>query len=108
MAEATLDGEFTAGTMGQLKTKSGQQSTFTLTRVSQNESYIFETKLPGARLVVRRYFSKKDNSLIFVHNVRFEGKLGFVFAQLLGRGFMRELPLVMERLAYATEGSSRL
>lgn len=108
LAEATLHGEFTAGTVGKLRTKSGQQSTFTLTHVSQNESYTFETKLPGARLVVSRYFSEKDNDLTFVHNVRFEGRLGLVFAQLLGRGFMRELPPVMKRLVYVAEGNVKL
>lgn len=108
LAEAMLDGEFIAGAVGKLKTKSGQQSTFTLKHVSQGESYTFETKLPGALLVIRRYFREANSGLTFVHNVRFEGSLGFVFAQLLGRGFMRDLSPVMERLKQVAEKTARL
>ena len=108
LAEATLNGEFVTGAVGKLETKAGQQSTFTLKHVEPGEGYTFETKLPGARLVIERYFKETESDLMFMHNVRFEGPLGFVFAQLLGRGFMRDLPTVMEHLKQVAEERAKL
>ena len=79
--------------------KVGQSSTFTFTEYDPQNSYAFMTKLPGASLVVRRYFTEQGDDLHFTHQVSFEGALAFIFAQLLGRGFRRDLPPAMENLA---------
>ena len=98
LAETSLEGEWGVGAVGHLTTKSGQSSTFTVTEYDPQNSYAFATKLPGASLVVRRYFTEQNNDLYFTHRVSFEGALAVVFAQLLGRGFRRDLPPVMENL----------
>ena len=100
---ATLEGEMSLGTKGTLTTQAGQKSSFTITEYEPLQRYAFTTRLPGARLVVRRYFSGADEALQFTHNVTFEGPFGFIFAALLGRGFMRDLPPVMEHLRKRVE-----
>ncbi len=103
LTEAYLTGEFVLGAKGKLKTKSGQSSNFVINEFEAKNLYAFKTQLPGASLVVRRHFSTNVNQLFFTHQVLFEGPLAFVYAQLLGPRFMRDLPLVMENLKQIAE-----
>ena len=97
LAEASLEA-WQLGAKGKLKTKSGQSSRFVVSELEPQSSYAFVTQLPGASLVVRRYFSEVKGQLHFTHNISFDGPLSVIFAQLLGRGFMRDLPAIMEAL----------
>jgi hypothetical protein len=104
LREATLEGAFQQGSKGSLVTAQGQRSSFTITEYKLMQSYTFTTQLPGAKLTVKRYFS---GEAAFTHHVTFSGPLGFLFAALLGRGFMKALPPVMENLKRMAEASSR-
>jgi Polyketide cyclase / dehydrase and lipid transport len=104
LREATLEGEFQQGSKGNLITAQGQHSSFTITEYKPMQSYAFTTQLPVAKLTVRRYFSGET---MFTHHITFSGPLGFLFAALLGRGFMKALPPVMENLKRMAEASSR-
>ncbi len=106
LAKAYLIDKIGLGAKGELTTKTGQSSTFTISEFEPHESYAFTTRLPGASLVVRRYFTSVGDELLFTHNVSFEGALAVVFAQLLGRGFMRDLPPAMENLRRTAEKGS--
>lgn len=104
LREAQLEGTFQQGGKGTLITKQGQRSSFTITDYKPMQSYTFTTQLPGTTLTVRRYFSSEST---FTHQVTFSGPLGFLFAALLGRGFMKALPPVMENLKRIAEDLSR-
>lgn len=106
LKEASLEGSPQLGSAGKLITQSGQQSSFTITEWVPQQSYAFITQLPGAQLTVRRFISAEhnDGTLEFTHHVRFSGALGWLFAALLGRGFMNQLEPVMHKLKQIAEG----
>jgi hypothetical protein len=104
LREAKLEGAFTRGSKGTLVTQQGQRSSFVISEHTPVQSYAFTTQLPGAKLTVRRYFSSAS---AFTHHVTFSGPLGFLFAALLGGGFMKALPPVMENLKRIAEAASR-
>jgi hypothetical protein len=107
LKEARLEGNLQLGAKGKLTTQNGQVSSFTLSDFKPVQSYTFTTQLPGARLVVRRYISNESGSKFqFTHHVSFEGTLAFLFAGLLGKGFMKALPPVMENLKRIAENST--
>jgi hypothetical protein len=104
LKEAKLEGSLQQGAKGRLTTQNGQVSSFTLSEFKTMQGYTFTTQIPGARLVVKRYISKESaNSFEFTHHVSFEGPLAFLFARLLGKGFMKALPPVMENLKRIAE-----
>ncbi len=104
LKEAKLEGTFQQGSKGTLVTAQGQRSNFTLIECKPRQSYTFTTQIPGAKLVVRRYISKEvATTFAFTHHVTFEGPLAFLFSGLLGKGFMKALPPVMEKLKRIVE-----
>ena len=107
LQSASLEASIALGVSGQLVTRNGQRSPFTVTEFSPMSSYTYRTKLPLAALTVRRFFGRKheDGRLEFTHHVAFSGTLGGLFAALLGRGFMRQLPEVMTKLRQLAESS---
>lgn len=107
LREASLEATFQQGSKGNLVTVQGQRSSFTVTEFKPKKSYAFTTRLPGAKLVVRRYISNETaSSFQFTHHVSFEGPLAFLFAGLLGKGFMKMLPPVMENLKRIAENKA--
>jgi Polyketide cyclase / dehydrase and lipid transport len=107
LREVRLEGNLQQGATGKLTTQNGQVSSFTISECTPMQSYSFTTQLPGAKLVVRRYISKESlDKLQFTHHVSFEGPLAFLFAGLLGKGFTKALPPVMENLKRIAEGSA--
>jgi hypothetical protein len=104
LKEAKLEGSFQQGSQGNVVTAQGQRSHFTITECKPLQSYAFTTHLPGAKLNVWRYFSGDS---AFTHHVTFSGPLASLFAALLGRGFMKALPPVMENLKRIAEDASR-
>lgn len=108
LQSASLEATIGTGISGRLVTRSGQRSQFTVTEFAPVNSYAFCTNLPGATLTVRRFFGRGQDGgrLEFTHRVGFSGPLGGLFAALLGRGFMRQLPEVMTKLRQLAEGTS--
>lgn len=68
--------------------------------------YAFASALPLGRLVVDRRMKRAGARLRFTHDVRFEGLGGWVLGFLLGPGFRRALPEVMQRLERAARGAA--
>jgi Polyketide cyclase / dehydrase and lipid transport len=98
---ATLEGAFGLGAKGTILPLSGPPAAFEVTAFDLNQSYTFETKLPAARLVVKRSFVAQPGSdvTIFRHDVSFTGPLGWFWADRFGPGFRRALPPTMQGLA---------
>jgi hypothetical protein len=106
LREARLEGKLEQGAKGKLTTQNGQVSSFTISDFKVMQHYTFTTQLPGARLVVKRYITNEAaNAFQFTHHVSLEGPLAFLFAGLLGKGFMKALPPVMENLKRIAENS---
>ena len=102
LAAATIDGPFVQGANGTLIPNTGRDATFTIVDLDPGRSYTFDTKLPGARLRIRRDFVGGPTPT-FRHEVSFEGPLAVVWSVLLGRGFRRQLPGSMSLLAEQAE-----
>jgi hypothetical protein len=105
LQSASLKAPMAMGVQGQLITKAGQKSSFVISEFQPLEAYTMTTALPLGQLEVRRFFSERNGQLEFTHRVRFLGLSAGVFAALLGRGFMQELPAVMQNLKNLAETS---
>lgn len=103
---ARLDGPFALNVTGRLKSRGSPDSAFTISQVDPGHSYTFTTALPLARLDVRRELGFADAQTCFTHRVSFSGPLGWLFGRVLGPGFQRQLPAVMERLRDLAEQAS--
>jgi uncharacterized protein YndB with AHSA1/START domain len=76
--------------------------------VVPGQRYTCTLFLPACRLVLRRSLETRDGAgTRFTHMVAFEGPFAPLFGQILGRGFRRVLPAVMDRLARIAEEESR-
>lgn len=95
LVSSTLEGAFQLGATGTLIPKQGPSSRFVISQVSWGECYTFTTKLPLCNLHVRRYLQRDQGSLLFTHEVSFEGPLAIVFSRVLGKRFESVLPSVM-------------
>jgi Polyketide cyclase / dehydrase and lipid transport len=105
LSSAGIDGSLQVGCTGWLITRNGQKSSFTVTQIQPLHSYTFTTALPAAKLTVHRFLTipPSNAQLEFTHRVRFGGPLGWLWAALLGRGFMRQLEPVMLKLKTIAE-----
>lgn len=104
LKEARLDGPFGVGATGTIVPNSGPAATFEITEYEDTSSYTFRTKMPGAKLNVRREFIE-GASTTFRHTVWFEGPLTPIWAVLAGRQFRRQLPPTMRKLAELAAGA---
>ncbi len=103
-AEETL----ALGTVGTIVDLGGRESRFTVTEYEELSSYAFETRLPLARLVVRRSFidgvsNDADEPTLIRHDVSFSGILGRFWARRFGPGFRTLLPPTMYALITEAE-----
>ncbi|MEM0986100.1 MAG: SRPBCC family protein [Pseudomonadota bacterium] len=106
LKDAALDDAFAIGAKGRIIPLSGPSTRFEVTEYNAPDSYAFETRLPFARLVVRRSLVGA-NPTVFRHDVRFEGLLGGFWAGRFGPGFRAALPPTMDALvALAEKGAS--
>ncbi len=105
LQSATLTAPMQLGIRGSLITKNGQKSEFIISQFQALESYTMTTALPLGQLEIQRSFSERNGQLEFTHRVRFLGLSAGLFAALLGKGFMQELPVVMQNLKAMAEKS---
>ncbi len=105
LKKASIEGNMQVGAKGSITTQQGQHSSFVITEYEALKGYTFVTQLPACRLTVKRYF-EEGCSLKFTHHISFTGPLAFLFAVILGRGFMKALPPVMQNLKRIAESSS--
>lgn len=102
LKDATLEGAFALGALGELTPRSGPKTQFRITAFELGQTYTFATALPLARLEITRTILATDPT-VFEHQVTFKGPLGGLWAQLFGPGFRRDLPPTMERIAQIVE-----
>ncbi|MEM1035419.1 MAG: SRPBCC family protein [Pseudomonadota bacterium] len=105
LSDAELDGAFGVGAKGKIIPLSGPSARFDVTEYNEGASYAFETRLPFARLEVRRSFVGTDPT-VFRHDVSFKGLLGGFWAGRFGPGFREALPPTMETIAELAEADA--
>jgi Polyketide cyclase / dehydrase and lipid transport len=105
LKSATLSGVFQEGAEGVIIANNGTKSSFRVGVCIKPTSTVFTTRLPFARLVILRSLTVQNGDVgtNFTHHVSFSGILGWFWAFALGRGFRKELPKTMERLARMAE-----
>lgn len=95
---AEMSGPFVLQAQGRIIPLSGPSSRFEVTELTEGQSYSFETRLPFARLTVRRLFVAHAPT-VFRHEVSFSGALASFWAGRFGPGFRVALPPTMDTLA---------
>lgn len=107
ITEATLSGDFAVGAEGELVPKKGPKLAFYISAIVPGVSYTFNTRMPVGELVIKRMLEEKGDFVVFTDDIQFTGFLKRAFGLLLGGGFRKVLPEVMEnfkRLAEQEQG----
>lgn len=102
LQDAELEGTMTIGAKGKIIPLSGPSSRFEVTEFDDGNSYAFVTRMPFARLIVRRNLVSREPT-IFQHEVSFEGALAGFWASRFGPQFREALPSTMEALSALAE-----
>ena len=107
LKSASMDGPFEVAATGTIVPLKGSAVPFTVTSATPKTSSTFVTKLPFAQLNIERSLVAlpNDSGTRFIHIVSFTGPLREVWGFILGRGFRKELPMTMAKLAKLAEES---
>lgn len=100
---ARLDGEFRAGSLGELKTHSGSPMAFTLTDVEEGRAYSDLTRLPFARLRFIHRLETTEMGTRLSHRIEVEGPLAWIWGLILRSKMKAALPIAMRKLARLAE-----
>jgi Polyketide cyclase / dehydrase and lipid transport len=104
LKSASLEGPFQIGAVGKIVPLRGSIVPFVVTAYTPETSSAFVTNLPFAKLHIERsLLVLPDGGTRFTHTVNFTGPLGDVWGFILGRGFRKELPRTMAKLAALAE-----
>ena len=105
LKSASMNGVFEVGASGQIVPLKGSRVPFTVTAAIPRTSSTFVTKLPFAELKIERSLVALPHNAgtRFTHHVSFTGPLREVWGFILGRGFRKELPKTMAKLAKCAE-----
>lgn len=95
----TFTGPFEVGARGTLTPVGGPTTRFTLTRISPGAGFTDVARLPLARLSFDHRIEPDGAGSRLTHTVTITGLLSPVFARVIGRGVVRELPGAMQALA---------
>ena len=87
-----LKGLFQTGSSGTLKPKGGPSLTFTLTLVEPLKTFIAESKLPFAQIIVSHFLKERQGKTFVTHQTEMKGPLAFLFAYLIGRNIKKTYP----------------
>ena len=98
LRDARMERPFSVGRPGVIVDLQGRESAFRVTECIPNVTYTYRVKLPLAALLITRFLRVSDGRTTFTHEVRFVGVLGGLFAFLLGRGFQKMLPGVVDNV----------
>ena len=104
LKDAEMTGPMKLGATGRIIPLSGPASTFQITEFVDGEHYAFETRMPLARLTVRRTLISRD-PVTFRHDVSFDGLGAGFWAGRFGPGFRAALPPTMAALSAQAEAA---
>jgi len=103
VAEAALPRGLAPGSTGWLKPIAGPRTRIRVIEVTQDRSFLVESRLPLCRMRFGHEVSERSDGSEVVHWVEFTGPLGFLFRRLIGNSFRESLPRTMHGLKQASE-----
>lgn len=99
IVSSTLKGPCAAGVHGVLTLQRGPRADFTVTSLEPGVAFVSQTRLPFARLDVRRALMPIAAGTRIVHRIEISGPLAALFGRLLGPEMRRTLPNAVANLA---------
>lgn len=103
LVNSRLFSEFAVGSEGELKPKKGPTLKFNISEIEPHLSYTFITKMPVGTLEIKRIIKEKREGVEFTDDIRFTGFLKRIFGLMLGKGFKKVLPEVMDNFKRIVE-----
>lgn len=100
---AKLNGEFKVGSKGILRPNKGPKLNFYISEIIPNETYTFKTKMPLGWLNIKRKLSEENGKILFTDDIQFTEILKHIFGLMLGKGFIKVLPGVMQKFKKLAE-----
>jgi Polyketide cyclase / dehydrase and lipid transport len=100
---AKLVKDFSLGSTGKMVPKKGPKLDFYISEITPHKTYTFKTKMPLGWLEIKRTISEENNNVLFNDDIQFTGILKRFFGLLLGGGFKKVLPEVMENFKKIAE-----
>ena len=104
---STIEGPFKAGTKGTLKPKGGPLLQTMLTAVEPKKSFVDESKLTLARIIVSHFLTESNGKTQVTHQVEMTGPLAFFYAIVIGRNMKKNLPQEMAAMINKAESLKR-
>lgn len=98
LQSAEISGDFALNATGIITSLEGRKSKFRIVAFEEGKSYTFKTRLPLGALYVKRYLETKNGKTVFIHDVRFSGITGGLFAKKFGPKFREMLPDVLKKI----------
>jgi hypothetical protein len=103
LVDAFLELPFEVGAKGVLTPKKGPKLKFYISEIVPNQSYTFKTDLPVGWLEIKRMPRTENNITYFTDDIAFKGFLKRIFGLMLGGGFRKVLPEVMNNFKKIAE-----
>jgi hypothetical protein len=100
---ASLDSSFEVGAKGILIPQKGPKLPFYISEIIPNQSYTFKTKMPIGSLDIKRTLSVENGITYFTDDIEFKGLFKHIFGLILGSGFRKVLPEVMDNFKKLAE-----
>ncbi len=103
LESAKLNGTFKVGAEGILIPKKGPKLNFYISEIIPNKTYTFKTKMPLGWLEIKRTIVQEKYAILFTDDIQFTGILKQLYGLLLGKGFIKVLPEVMQNFKKLAE-----
>jgi hypothetical protein len=105
LKDAQIKGNFDQDAEGVISIGKGSRTPFKVTTYKPNFTYTFTSRLPFAKLHVRRLIGYHNQKSIITHEIFIEGPLSGFWWQMLGRKYIKLLPRVIEKVKQLAESS---
>jgi hypothetical protein len=93
-----LNGDFSNGTQGYIKTLNGPKSSFNLIDCIENRSFTSRSKLPLCTMDFVHEIVEENNTLKIKHSIKIYGLLEFVFKNVIGVNAAKSIPIAVKKL----------
>ncbi len=103
LQSADVFSAFALNAKGVLTPKKGPQLPFCITAIDEGNTYTFKAKMPIGHLKITRALTHENGHTTFTDDIQFTGPLKRVFGSVLGRGFKKVLPEVLDNFKRLAE-----
>ncbi len=103
LKSSKLNGAFLVGAKGMLTPLKGPKLNFYISEIIPQKTYTFITKMPLGSLEIKRTLTDDNGKTLFHDDIQFTGISKHFFGLLLGGGFRKVLPEVMENFKKIAE-----